>query len=178
MQVVRVVPARLSELNDRKLQDVTATKGNEFEDYCLKRELLMGIFEMGWEKPSPIQVGSSQREPRSKRQIHVTIFCFKSHKKSVAHDTTLVLIGKNMSSFIHNVPDVEGLRCTWCRMTLIYLTWLFRLWWKHRKQAKGTFYFLVNSLWKLRFQFIPSQNTTFLLYLYYILCLLIFIPCQ
>lgn len=40
------------------LQDVTATKGNEFEDYCLKRELLMGIFEMGWEKPSPIQVDS------------------------------------------------------------------------------------------------------------------------
>jgi len=36
---------------------VTSTKGNEFEDYCLKRELLMGIFEMGWEKPSPIQVG-------------------------------------------------------------------------------------------------------------------------
>lgn len=39
-------------------QDVTSTKGNEFEDYCLKRELLMGIFEMGWEKPSPIQVRS------------------------------------------------------------------------------------------------------------------------
>ncbi|KAI2655231.1 putative ATP-dependent RNA helicase DDX6 [Labeo rohita] len=39
-----------------KTTDVTATKGNEFEDYCLKRELLMGIFEMGWEKPSPIQV--------------------------------------------------------------------------------------------------------------------------
>ncbi|TRY84542.1 hypothetical protein DNTS_001299 [Danionella cerebrum] len=38
-----------------KTTDVTATKGNEFEDYCLKRELLMGIFEMGWEKPSPIQ---------------------------------------------------------------------------------------------------------------------------
>uniref|UniRef100_A0A8D0A9X2 RNA helicase n=1 Tax=Sander lucioperca TaxID=283035 RepID=A0A8D0A9X2_SANLU len=35
--------------------DVTSTKGNEFEDYCLKRELLMGIFEMGWEKPSPVQ---------------------------------------------------------------------------------------------------------------------------
>lgn len=42
------------------LQDVTATKGNEFEDYCLKRELLMGIFEMGWEKPSPIQVCINQ----------------------------------------------------------------------------------------------------------------------
>ena len=37
------------------LQDVTATKGNEFEDYFLKRELLMGIFEKGFERPSPIQ---------------------------------------------------------------------------------------------------------------------------
>lgn len=37
-------------------QDVTKTKGNEFEDYYLKRELLMGIFEKGFEKPSPIQV--------------------------------------------------------------------------------------------------------------------------
>lgn len=41
-------------------QDVTSTKGNEFEDYCLKRELLMGIFEMGWEKPSPIQVSTNK----------------------------------------------------------------------------------------------------------------------
>lgn len=37
------------------LQDVTATKGHDFEDYYLKRELLMGIFEKGFEKPSPIQ---------------------------------------------------------------------------------------------------------------------------
>lgn len=37
------------------LQDVTATKGNEFEDYFLKRELLMGIYEKGFESPSPIQ---------------------------------------------------------------------------------------------------------------------------
>jgi ATP-dependent RNA helicase DDX6/DHH1 len=35
--------------------DVTATKGHEFEDYYLKRELLMGIFEKGFERPSPIQ---------------------------------------------------------------------------------------------------------------------------
>ena len=34
---------------------MTATKGNEFEDYFLKRELLMGIFEKGFERPSPIQ---------------------------------------------------------------------------------------------------------------------------
>jgi len=41
-----------------KTTDVTATKGHEFEDYCLKRELLMGIFEKGWENPSPIQEAS------------------------------------------------------------------------------------------------------------------------
>jgi len=38
-----------------KTEDVTKTKGNEFADYFLKRELLMGIFEKGFEKPSPIQ---------------------------------------------------------------------------------------------------------------------------
>ncbi|GFP85146.1 dead-box ATP-dependent RNA helicase 8 [Phtheirospermum japonicum] len=38
-----------------RTEDVTATKGNEFEDYFLKRELLMGIYEKGFESPSPIQ---------------------------------------------------------------------------------------------------------------------------
>jgi len=42
----------------KKTTDVTDTKGNEFEDFCLKRELLMGIFEKGWERPSPIQEAS------------------------------------------------------------------------------------------------------------------------
>uniref|UniRef100_A0A0N4ZYH9 RNA helicase n=1 Tax=Parastrongyloides trichosuri TaxID=131310 RepID=A0A0N4ZYH9_PARTI len=41
-----------------KTKDVTETKGIEFEDFCLKRELLKGIFEKGWEKPSPIQEAS------------------------------------------------------------------------------------------------------------------------
>jgi ATP-dependent RNA helicase DDX6/DHH1 len=36
-------------------EDVTNTKGLEFEDFNLKRDLLMGIFEAGFEKPSPIQ---------------------------------------------------------------------------------------------------------------------------
>jgi ATP-dependent RNA helicase DDX6/DHH1 len=36
-------------------EDVTATKGIDFEDMYLRRELLMGIFEAGFEKPSPIQ---------------------------------------------------------------------------------------------------------------------------
>lgn len=41
--------------NRIKTSDVTNTRGNEFEEFCLNRELLMGIFEKGWEKPSPIQ---------------------------------------------------------------------------------------------------------------------------
>lgn len=41
-----------------KTSDVTDTRGNSFEDFCLKRQLLMGIFEKGWEKPSPIQEAS------------------------------------------------------------------------------------------------------------------------
>ena len=47
-----VVPAKDSRY---KTEDVTDTKGREFEDFFLKRELLMGIFEKGFEKPSPIQ---------------------------------------------------------------------------------------------------------------------------
>ncbi|CAO1602712.1 DExD/H-box ATP-dependent RNA helicase dhh1 [Xanthoria calcicola] len=36
-------------------EDVTKTKGLEFEEFLIKRELMMGIFEAGFEKPSPIQ---------------------------------------------------------------------------------------------------------------------------
>lgn len=39
----------------RPAQDVTNTKGLEFEEFGLSRDLLMGIFEAGFEKPSPIQ---------------------------------------------------------------------------------------------------------------------------
>ena len=38
-----------------RTEDVAPVKGNDFEDYYLKRELLMGIYEKGYEKPSPIQ---------------------------------------------------------------------------------------------------------------------------
>jgi len=38
-----------------KTEDVTQTKGREWEDFFIKRELMMGIFEKGFEKPSPIQ---------------------------------------------------------------------------------------------------------------------------
>ncbi|KAM3567908.1 hypothetical protein VYU27_009956 [Nannochloropsis oceanica] len=42
--------------NRVQTEDVTMTKGQDFSDYFLKRELLMGIYEKGFEKPSPIQV--------------------------------------------------------------------------------------------------------------------------
>jgi ATP-dependent RNA helicase DDX6/DHH1 len=38
-----------------KTQDVTKTKGHKFSDYLLKRELLMGIYEKGFDSPSPVQ---------------------------------------------------------------------------------------------------------------------------
>lgn len=41
-----------------KTADVTATKGLEFEEFALSRDLLKGIFEKGWERPSPIQEAS------------------------------------------------------------------------------------------------------------------------
>ena len=41
--------------NRYQTEDVTLTRGQEFEDYFLKRELLMGIFEKGCERPSPVQ---------------------------------------------------------------------------------------------------------------------------
>jgi len=44
-----------------KTEDVTETKGNDFEDFGLKRTLLMGIFEANYEKPSPIQEESLPR---------------------------------------------------------------------------------------------------------------------
>lgn len=44
--------------NRVKTSDVTSTKGLSFEEFCLKRNVLMGIYEKGWESPSPIQEAS------------------------------------------------------------------------------------------------------------------------
>eukprot|EP01126_Amoeba_proteus_P005312 TRINITY_DN11762_c0_g1_i2.p2 TRINITY_DN11762_c0_g1~~TRINITY_DN11762_c0_g1_i2.p2 ORF type:complete len:128 (-),score=16.24 TRINITY_DN11762_c0_g1_i2:1041-1391(-) len=41
--------------NRTRTEDVTKTKGHKFSNYYLKRELLMGIYEKGYEAPSPIQ---------------------------------------------------------------------------------------------------------------------------
>lgn len=49
------VMASITKDDRPQTQDVLGTKGNDFEDYFLKRELLMGIFEAGFERPSPIQ---------------------------------------------------------------------------------------------------------------------------
>ncbi len=41
--------------NRVKTKDVTDTKGHSFEDYHLKIDLLKGIYEKGYENPSPVQ---------------------------------------------------------------------------------------------------------------------------
>uniref|UniRef100_A0A914QT51 RNA helicase n=1 Tax=Panagrolaimus davidi TaxID=227884 RepID=A0A914QT51_9BILA len=41
-----------------KTLDVTNTRGLDFEEFSLSRDLLKGIFEKGWERPSPIQEAS------------------------------------------------------------------------------------------------------------------------
>ena len=38
-----------------KTEDVTRTRGTEFEDFALKKEVLRGIYEYGFTNPSPIQ---------------------------------------------------------------------------------------------------------------------------
>lgn len=38
-----------------KTEDVTNTKGLSFKDFNLTQELQLGIYEMGYEFPSPIQ---------------------------------------------------------------------------------------------------------------------------
>jgi len=51
-----------------KTEDVQNQKGIEFEHFGLKRDLLKGIFEMGYEQPSPIQ---EQSIPQSLMGRHV-----------------------------------------------------------------------------------------------------------
>jgi ATP-dependent RNA helicase DDX6/DHH1 len=38
-----------------KTEDVTATRGLEWDDFCLRKEVLMGIVGCGFDKPSPVQ---------------------------------------------------------------------------------------------------------------------------
>lgn len=38
-----------------KTEDVTRTRGTSFDDFFLKRDLLVGIYEVGFESPSPVQ---------------------------------------------------------------------------------------------------------------------------
>lgn len=38
-----------------RTEDVTKTRGTTFDEFFLKRELLVGIYDMGFEVPSPIQ---------------------------------------------------------------------------------------------------------------------------
>ena len=37
-----------------KTEDVTGTKGLEFSDFGLSQDVRLGLYELGFEKPSPI----------------------------------------------------------------------------------------------------------------------------
>lgn len=65
-----------------QLQDVTKTKGHEFEDYFLKRDLLKGIYEKGFERPSPIQ--GTQRMSALCSTPCPTLACCSVHEASMS----------------------------------------------------------------------------------------------
>nr|CUU99187.1 hypothetical transcript [Hymenolepis microstoma] len=56
----KLTHAQLPLPKDERLKtiDVISTKGNSFEDFCLKRDLLKGLYEKGWSAPSPVQESS------------------------------------------------------------------------------------------------------------------------
>ena len=73
-------------------EDVTDTKGVEFEDFCLSRDLLMGIFEKGWEKPSPIQEASIGVALSGEFRWW-TLVCFEQEEASLKCFSKLVALG-------------------------------------------------------------------------------------
>ncbi|XP_019519125.1 PREDICTED: probable ATP-dependent RNA helicase DDX6 [Hipposideros armiger] len=86
-----------------KTSDVTSTKGNEFEDYCLKRELLMGIFEMGWEKPSPIQ--AMVIVPTRELALQVSQICIQVSKHMGGAKVMATTGGTNLRDDIMRLDD-------------------------------------------------------------------------
>ncbi len=68
----------------QKTEDVTKTKGHEFEDYDLNDELMMGIVEQGFDNPSPIQEESIPLALAGKNtSTHIYNF-FKKGKSIIA----------------------------------------------------------------------------------------------
>ena len=55
----KLAPLLLPPKDERlKTIDVMSMKDNTFENFCLKRDLLKGIYEKGWSTPSPVQESS------------------------------------------------------------------------------------------------------------------------
>jgi ATP-dependent RNA helicase DDX6/DHH1 len=53
LDISKVTKAPLADTRIRT-EDVTATKGLSFADFGLSQDLQLGIYEKGYEKPSPI----------------------------------------------------------------------------------------------------------------------------
>lgn len=110
-----------------KTEDVTQTKGRDFEDFFLKRELLMGIFEKGFEKPSPIQeeaipiilqnrnVLARAKNGTGKTAAYI-IPCLEKSDTSLNHIQVLVLIptrelALQTSAIVKEIGKHMGIRC-------------------------------------------------------------------
>mmetsp|Transcript_10196 Transcript_10196/g.34729 ORF Transcript_10196/g.34729 Transcript_10196/m.34729 type:complete len:440 (+) Transcript_10196:138-1457(+) len=108
--------------------DVTATRGHEFEEYYLKRELLMGIFEKGFERPSPVQeeaipllLAGRDVLARAKNGTGKTaafiIPCLEKVDTSVPHVQSLLLVptrelALQTSAVVRELgKHLEGLQC-------------------------------------------------------------------
>ncbi|KAL7514019.1 hypothetical protein ACHAXN_011258 [Cyclotella atomus] len=110
-----------------KTEDVTQTKGRDFEDFFLKRELLMGIFEKGFEKPSPIQeeaipiilqnrnVLARAKNGTGKTAAYI-IPCLEKTDTSKAHIQVIVLIptrelALQTSAIVKEIGKHMGIQC-------------------------------------------------------------------
>ena len=113
---------------------MTATKGNEFEDYFLKRELLMGIYEKGFERPSPIQEESipialtgSDILARAKNGTGKTAaFCIPALEK-IDQDNN-VIQGLITSVWIHLLAKHFVVSVKWQWLSWLFKTRMWNLW--------------------------------------------------
>merc|ERR1719238_2376007 len=110
-----------------KTSDVTATKGNDFEDFVLNRELMMGIFEKGFEKPSPIQeeaipialMGKSilaRSKNGTGKTAAFTIPLLEQTKTSDTHIQGLIIVptrelALQVSSVVKELGNYMGVQC-------------------------------------------------------------------
>lgn len=89
--------------NRVKTDDVTNTRGLEWDDFCLRKELLMGIVSKGFDKPSPIQEEAIPMILASKHfccwSVCLTQKSSKKHVKLFENEILLVFLYINIFDY-------------------------------------------------------------------------------